>query len=89
MKTVYKYPLETIERQKIDIHRNAMFLSAGIDPSGGLCLWALVDTAEPMATRTIFIVGTGFPIADNIPMFFLDTVKNGPFMWHVFYMSDE
>lgn len=80
--TVYKYlltstPVSTIEVRGTIIH-------VGYDPAGTLCAWAVVwpDKFNPIP-RDVAVVGTG----DQIPAGewgYLNTVHDGPFVWHAF-----
>ena len=47
-------------------------------------MWVLVDPNKPIGERTFAIVGTGYPMPDDIPMTYLDTVQIRSFVWHVF-----
>ena len=91
MLTVYKYPLEIKDRQIIEMPSYADILSVGLDPSGKLCLWALVNTASYLWDEEIAIYGTGNPIDTNEDesLGFIGSVRDGPFMWHVFRVEDR
>ena len=82
MKTVYKYPLG-LHITKLSLYKNAQILSVGYDPSGQLCLWALVDTEQEKETISILAVGTGWELPYE-DLDFIDTVNDGPYMWHIF-----
>lgn len=83
--TIWKYPLERVDIQRITLPAPARILSAGLDPSGQLCVWAMVDSSpNQMLCREIRIFGTGHSIDDSLLPDFVGTVLDGPFMWHVF-----
>ncbi len=85
MTTIYKYPIERLGEQHIVMPGRHKILSAGLDPSGQLCIWVLVDTASAPAKRTVFVVGTGNPWHEMaFGLDFIGTVNQGHFMWHVF-----
>lgn len=88
MKTIYKYLLPIVDKQNIEMTYGAEILSAGLDPQGRLSLWATADLDAPNypTEREIRIVGTGNPMPGN-PMRFIDTVVDGPFVWHVFEVT--
>ena len=86
MKTVYKYPIG-LHISRVNIYKNAQIISAGYDPIGELCIWALVDTEQEKEFVTILTIGTGWELPEN-GLEFIDTVKDGPYMWHVF-KADE
>lgn len=90
MLTVYKYAvapsLETID---LDIPGGGPIISAGIDPGGNVCVWAMVDTDEPEEKVRILCVGTGWPLdaimnEEANGLNFIGTVKEGIYMWHLF-----
>ena len=65
------------------------WLSAGYDPSGDICVWAIVDTEVRIDEKVeydILKIGTGWDFSqdelDN--MEFIDTVKEESYMWHIF-----
>jgi hypothetical protein len=88
MRTIYKYPLLNQEVQKVTIPKDSEIISVGLDPMGILCLWATVDTDPRIGTEelTIAMVPTGypFPFYKNTHFRFLGTVRDTPYMWHIF-----
>jgi hypothetical protein len=85
MITIYKYPIKIEDEQTIIMPYGAELMHAGLDPSGVPCLWARVDTTNPLHPITILIRGTGHEIAekDKYASHFA-SFNQGPFMWHVF-----
>ena len=84
--TIWKYPIEAVN--EIQMPKDAEILSVGYDPQSQLCVWANVYPDRPVVTRVIKVFGTGKAI--NIPgnhLWFIGTVKNGPFMWHVYEIT--
>ena len=86
MWTVYKYKLEATDLQIVQLPAGAQLLT--VQKNGGeMCLWALVDTDQPLLGRKIRIVGTGNKIAEA-PGVYLATVQMenewGTLVWHVF-----
>ena len=86
MLTVYKYAvapsLETID---LDIPGGGPIISAGVDLSGKVCVWAMVDTDEPDEKVRILCVGTGWPLdaimSDEANgLNFIGTVREGIYM---------
>lgn len=80
---VWKYPLDLIDIQKINMPAGARILSVD-NQKGILCLWAMVNEENPEQLRTIEIVGTG---QEPIPSFhrtFIGTAVMPQFVWHVF-----
>lgn len=90
MITVYKYPIQpSAEEIELSIPGGGPVLSAGIDPMGRLCVWAIANTDEEDVPVNIYCVGTGWPLdwvmerEDAIEL--VGSVKDGPYMWHVFW----
>lgn len=87
MDTVYKYPLQLMDRQTIALPEDAEILHIGPDPAGAPCLWARVDTDVVTTARTFVIVGTGHPIFlvdDSKPPEHIGSYIQNGFVWHVF-----
>jgi len=82
MKTIHKYELELADFQQVDMPHGAILMTVIIQ-HGKLCLWAEVQTCNPMRGRIIEIVGTGNPIASK-QTGYIGTVVDGAFVWHVF-----
>jgi hypothetical protein len=86
-KVIYKYPLKVTDVQEVQMPAGARVLSAQMQqqPFGEiLCVWALVETDEPNEARRFYVVGTGNPAAHVAPLQFVGTVRDEPFVWHVF-----
>lgn len=81
MITIHKYKLEITDRQTLAMPAGAHVLSAGIDPQGAMCLWALVDDTAPHQDRVVAICGTGHPVPFGFR--FVGTVVSAPFVWHI------
>lgn len=90
MKTIYKYPLELVDYQTVEMPVGSKILSVA-DQGGVLCLWAHVTASNPSAKRMFEIAGTGkpFPPNDGAVRVFLGTVVMNPFVWHVFEKLPE
>jgi len=81
MSIVYKYKLERLESQFLEIPVVADILSVQIQ-NGDICLWALVDLELGVENKEIIIVGTGMTINCNVNH--IGTVQEDSFVWHVF-----
>ena len=83
-KSIFKFRLEIVDDQSIEMREEADILSVGLQ-RGILNVWAMVDPSADMELRHFVIFGTGNPAFDeNIN--FLETVhdySNG-LVWHVF-----
>ena len=87
MRSIWKFRLtgsNTRIKEKV-----IKWLSAGYDSSGDICVWAIVDPKAGIDERVeydILQIGTGWDFSqdelDN--MEFIGTVKEGPYMWHIF-----
>ena len=65
------------------------WLSAGYDPSGDICVWAIVDPEVEIDEKVeynILKIGTGWDFSQDElnNTEFIDTVKEGSYMWHIF-----
>jgi hypothetical protein len=83
MKTIYKYPIQIIDRQEIEIHSGAEIIKAGLDPKGNFCIWAIVSTESMTHKKPIWVVGTGNPFPRGATKH-IDSFNVGPFVWHIF-----
>ena len=87
MRSIWKFRLtgdSTPIKEKV-----IKWLSAGYDPSGDICVWAIVDPEVRIDEKVkygILKIGTGWNFSqdelDN--MEFIGTVEEGPYMWHIF-----
>lgn len=58
---------------------------AHVGMSGGdIAVWAFVETDEPLETETFFIVPTGVEVPAPNDAFYLGTVHQNVFVWHIF-----
>ena len=96
MKRIYKYPIigaDVAACQEIEIHAGAGILSAGRDPNGDICIWAMIEDTSPMVKKNIYCIGTGWPLdlifTNGESVKFIDTIKEEPYMWHIFYGEDR
>lgn len=62
----------------------AMVLSAGLDPSGQLCVWMLVETGFEKKKQRVYVRSTGHDCTDVAAKQFVGTVTDRSFIWHVF-----
>lgn len=86
MRKIFKYQLEIVDYQIIDIKRPAISLSVA-EQYDGIVMYAMVDDNEESIPIDVRMIGTGHPIKDDIDSYkFLGTVKlaRGELMFHVF-----
>ena len=89
MKTIYRYPI-SVGTNEILTYKNFQVLSAKIDPREDLSIWVLVDTCEDKTeTLKVFVAGTGWDFPAIEEPVFVNTVRDGDYMWHVFYETPE
>jgi hypothetical protein len=77
MKTIYKY---IITRNPIEMPQNAVVVHCAKQDSYH-CLWAIVDTDNPVEQRQFDIIGTGWVLEDD--MRHTGTFIDGVYVWHV------
>jgi len=81
-KRIYKF--EVREDGKTHIQRGAQILKAEVQ-GDGIYLWALVDPTRPLEKHYFNIFGTGQELPPDIEEHrYIDTVFQGPFVWHIF-----
>ena len=87
MRSIWKFELNggnTRIKEKV-----IKWLSVDYDPSGNICVWAIVDPEAGIDERVeydILQIGTGWDFSQNEldNMEFIGTVKEGFYMWHIF-----
>lgn len=83
MRTIYKYPLDLTDSQKLSLPVTAKPRSVQLQ-GDQLCLWAEIYTeVDGLKSVVISIVGTGHPIPPGA-VHYLGTVQQGQFVWHVY-----
>lgn len=77
MKVIYKYKLA----QEMSLPKDFKVLKVIGD-----FMWAIVDPDAPKESWGLSTVGTGWIEKDNYfdEMVYLDTVEDGPYIWHLF-----
>lgn len=85
MKTIWKYHPTIEDVVTFIVPPQTKLISAGVDPSGDLCVW--MEVAQPEFPKIAKIVCGVFGTGQNVPddMIFLNTVLMTPFVWHVYY----
>ena len=87
MRSIWKFELNggnTRIKEKV-----IKWLSVDYDPSGNICVWAIVDPEAGIDEKVeydILQIGTGWDFSQNEldNMEFIGTVKEGSYMWHIF-----
>lgn len=92
MITIYKYPLKFQQEQTIEIPSEYELLTVQLQDNTP-CLWAMVDTKEPLISAKVFCIGTGHPIDDEIYGFkYISTIQTTgiagePLVFHYFFQG--
>ena len=84
MKTIWKYKLRGVSKERLELLGNAEILRVG-DDFDTLCLWVLGDVGEPKAIWEISIIETGDLIREDIGQY-VGTYfrRNKIFVYHFF-----
>ena len=87
MKTIWKFPLQSIDRQSVQMPQGAEILTVQTQ-RGQPCLWAIVDDVAPMERRVLEIFGTGHEIHEEMETErkYIGTFQlmSGDLVFHVF-----
>ena len=86
MEKIYKYPLELVDFQTVELPVGAKVLYTEVQ-NEQICLWALINPESPKIDRNVRIFGTGHDVPDTITeRQYYGTVlmQNGQFVWHIF-----
>lgn len=86
MKTIYKYKLEIVDKQTIELPQYAEILYVGTQLEN-IYLWALIDTPTALnEMRDFEVFGTGNPVFEDAETnrFYLGTCFMNDFVWHIF-----
>ena len=84
MKTIYKYEIELVDNQSIEMPKGAEVLSVQVQ-NNKPCLWAIVETERPTERKLFKIAGTGNPFDTNLHRYkCIGTFQLNLFVWHLF-----
>lgn len=86
MRSIWKFKLNSgITEISAKVYK---WLNIGEDPSGDICVWAVVDpdaTAADMQFYEVEMYGTGWDINKKLEFeHYLGTINDGPYIWHFF-----
>ena len=86
MRTINKYKLEVQHESQIIEAQLAQggILSAGLDPSGVLCVWFEIRDDVDAIPISFRVVGTGWQMVGMDSFRYVATVTQGAFVWHVY-----
>lgn len=86
MKTIWKFPIETMDRQALPLPRGARILAVQVQ-HGQPCIWAIVDPKADKETVEIRIHGTGHGLSEDSHTYdYIGTyqLRDGELVFHVF-----
>lgn len=89
MRTVHKFRVAVADLVQLSLPRGSKVVAAADYPQAAqhLDLWVELDTASPPVIRNLRVYGTGHEIAkDDI---YVATIKQGPFVWHLYDGGEE
>ena len=88
MKRIYKYELNIIDEQTIDLPTDAKILCV-LEQKHNLCVWAVINLLTPQTyERRIFrIYGTGH-IMHSDGEEYIGTTMIDKFVWHLFEVKE-
>ena len=86
--TIWKYALEVVDEQMIDMPMGAQVLSVQVQ-HGVPCLWVRCNPDAQTAPVRVVTVGTGHPAEIGYSMQFIGTYQllGGNFVGHVFVQT--
>jgi hypothetical protein len=90
VKIIYKYPIKVYDEQAIRMPQSAELLSVQCQ-AGWPCVWAMVDTDEPMVLRDFGLVATGEPCeriraGKHVGTF---QMRDGTLVFHLFDLGEQ
>ena len=82
MKKIYKYSLELLDFQKVEMPEGFEILTAQIQ-NGVLCIWAIVNPENKTTKVEFEILSTGEQMEQERRRY-VGTAQDGALVWHVF-----
>lgn len=86
IKSIWKYPLEIVDEQIIEMPEHSRILTAQVQ-NGVICIWALVNTQTITKEKIhIRVIGTGHIIEDFAYLRYISTIQlhNGALVFSIF-----
>jgi hypothetical protein len=85
MKTIWKFPFDTVDRFAIDMPKEAQIMSVQ-EQVGQPCIWALVDPVATKERRNFAVFGTGNDVPLETTCGFIGTYQlhSGAMVFHLF-----
>lgn len=88
---IYKAVLELTDAQEITVERGAKPLCVQMQGENP-CLWYATDIEQPVSMATVFIIGTGNPIPNDVSTdHYIGTFQlyGGTLVFHAFWREGE
>jgi hypothetical protein len=86
MRTVYKYTLDVVDMQTIEVRKEAgttpKIVHTGLDASGVPCIWMELTPGTYVEKYEIHIIGTGNPVTGTKSH--VGCFVQSRFVWHVY-----
>lgn len=82
MRTIYKYPIVIQPRQVLPLPDDYKILHIELQ-DGVPCLWADIDTENPITNCVILMFGTGWELPRS-PIAHIATLQVGIYVWHFY-----
>ena len=86
MKTVYKYEIKIQDEFVLELPKIGEGIHVGLDPNGQSSMWICHDTEEEKVMTKFYVRGTGHTVPED--GIYINSWKDGPFMWHLFIAED-
>lgn len=85
MHTIHRFVIPTTSHSIVQMPRNAKILTAGLSLGEKPCIWAMVDTANPLVDRFFMMYTTGAPFPLE-PGSYIGTfiLSKGAYVLHLF-----
>ena len=83
MNAVWKYRIPVNATFRHSMPRGFRIVKVGIQDDMPY-FWALVNTEAPLEVTVFVIYGTGHLISSLQKLGYVDTFRQGPFVWHLF-----
>jgi len=80
---IWKFPLTLTNRQIVRMPKGARVLTVMFQQET-VCLWARVAPDAEPTDRTFWIFGTGHAMPRQLPLVYVGSVQQPPYVWHVY-----
>ena len=88
MTTIWKFPLQVVDQQLVNMPVGTELLHVGVQGDQA-CLWALVDSDAPRTMRGFAIHGTGHAVPPGGAYVGTFPLHGGNLIFHVFDLGEN